>query len=255
MSDPTQNRPDADERQRAAQALELRTSGLTYAAIAAELKYSDESGPRKAVDRLLSRIECEGAEELRQLEGQRLDAMQRAIWPKACSGDMDAIRTALSIMGRRAKLLGLDAPTRVAVGTSPSDVEFANEAARLIERIAAHGELGEFVGGLRAQAVADAYGQTATAEGSDPGAQPDSLSEAYSGEVPDDLAGWSNIGDPAPAPADPAAPPAIASVPEPEPEPLPAPQPIQSAQSAAPPAWMRRNIGGNGYDPTSGWRP
>src|SRR5260370_34801234 len=99
LSDPSQNKPDADERQRAAQALELRTSGMTYAAVAAALGYSDESGARKAVDRLLSRVECEGAEELRRLEGQRLDAMQRAIWPQCGPGDLDASKAGLSIQG------------------------------------------------------------------------------------------------------------------------------------------------------------
>lgn len=164
MSNPSQNKPDADERQRAARALELRTSGMTYAAVAADLDYSDESGARKAVDRLLSRVEYEGAEELRRLEGQRLDAMQRAIWPQACSGDLDAIRTVLTIMGRRTKLLGLDAPTRVAVGPTVSDREFANEAARLIESIASLGGTDDLLRSLpggAGHAVIDAPRRTA----------------------------------------------------------------------------------------------
>ncbi|MCV7151267.1 hypothetical protein [Mycolicibacterium pyrenivorans] len=44
MSDPTQNKPDADERQRALSAVELRVQGNTYAQIAAALDYADESG-------------------------------------------------------------------------------------------------------------------------------------------------------------------------------------------------------------------
>lgn len=234
MSNPSNNKPDADERQRAAQALELRTSGMTYAAVAAALGYSDESGARKAVDRLLSRVECEGAEELRRLEGQRLDAMQRAIWPQACGGDLDAIKTALSIMARRSKLLGLDAPTRVAVGPSISGTEFANEAARLIESIASLGGTDDLLRSLP--------GRTTVPEGNDRTA------------VADDEE-WSNIGGPD---AEPVAPPlVIASVPgpepapvpdsEPEPEPQPEPQPAQS-----PPSLARRIT--DRYDPLAGWR-
>ncbi len=212
MSNPSQNKPDADERQRAAQALELRTSGMTYAAIAAELKYSDESGPRKAVDRLLSRVECEGAEELRQLEGQRLDAMQRAIWPQACSGDLDAIKTVLTIMARRAKLLGLDAPANVAVGPSVSSVEFASEAARLIESIAALGGTDDLLRSLSAQ--------PATTEIKDPSTQSDSVIAVYGVEMlPVDDDNWSNItgpGDEIVAP-----PAALTPQPDPVPEPLP----------------------------------
>lgn len=207
MSNPSQNKPDADERQRAARALELRTSGMTYAAVAANLDYSDESGARKAVDRLLSRVEYEGAEELRRLEGQRLDAMQRAIWPQACSGDLDAIRTVLTIMGRRTKLLGLDAPTRVAVGPTVSDREFANEAARLIESIASLGGTDDLLRSLpggAGHAVIDAPRRTAVTGGNDLRAQRDSLSGPHSAEtVPDSDDDWSNIGGPDPQPATP----------------------------------------------------
>lgn len=65
MSNPPPVKPDADDRHRAAKALDLRKSGVTYERIAAQLGYSDESGPRKAVDRLLSRIEHEGVLEMR----------------------------------------------------------------------------------------------------------------------------------------------------------------------------------------------
>ena len=73
--------------------------------------------------------------------------MQSAVWPRALSGDLDAIRTVLSIMGRRAKLFGLDAPTHVALG-GISDVEFANEAARLIESINSHDSVNDFLRAL-----------------------------------------------------------------------------------------------------------
>ncbi|BDB41980.1 hypothetical protein Mkiyose1088_13880 [Mycobacterium kiyosense] len=256
MSDPTQNRPDAAERERARAAVELRVQGHPFAHIAAQLGYADESGARHAVSRSLARREAESIDELRAVHSARLETVLSSFWSGMVSGDADAAKIVLRALDSLAKLFGLDAPTKVALGPPVSEVDYANEAAQLIERLQAQGELGEFVAGLRAQAVADVDSETAVADGDYPGAQLDARSAAHSGELPpDDLAGWSNIGDPMPAPADPAAPPAIAPVPEPEPEPLPAPQPVQSQQPAAPPAWMRRNIGGDGYNPTSGWRP
>jgi hypothetical protein len=55
---------------------------------------------------------AEAAEDVRELETQRLDAMLFALRTKIKQGDVRAIDTAIRIADRRAKLLGLDAPTR-----------------------------------------------------------------------------------------------------------------------------------------------
>ena len=57
----------------------------------------------------------EAADELRQLECSRLDALQQAWWHRALSGQVKATQLLIKIMERRAKLLGLDAPARVNV--------------------------------------------------------------------------------------------------------------------------------------------
>jgi hypothetical protein len=54
-------------------------------------------------------------EALRQLEAERLDRLQVAVWSAAVSGSTQAIDTVLKISQRRSKLLGLDAPTRIDV--------------------------------------------------------------------------------------------------------------------------------------------
>lgn len=220
MSDPTQNRPDAAERERARAAVELRVQGQPYAQIAAQLGYADESGARHAVSRLLARHEADSIDELRAVHSARLETVLSSFWAGMVSGNADAAKIVLRTLDSLAKLYGLDAPTRVALGPPVSDVEFANEAARLIERISELGATGELLEGLRATAVIDTDGQAALPERNGPGAQADSLGEADSLDGLDDLAGWSNIGDPTPAPApvDPAAPIAPAM---PEPEPLP----------------------------------
>lgn len=132
MSNPPPVKPDADDRDRATKALELRKSGATYERIAAELGYSDESGPRKAVDRLLCRIEHEGVAEMRRLEGQRLDQLQAAHWDAALSGDVDSTKVMLQVIDRRCKLFGLNAPMAVRVAPEITDAEFAEQVVELI---------------------------------------------------------------------------------------------------------------------------
>jgi hypothetical protein len=64
----------------------------------------------------------EPADEVRQLELLRLDRYLSAIAEKVDSGDLKAIDRALKIMERRSKLLGLDAPQKVAP-TDPTGLE------------------------------------------------------------------------------------------------------------------------------------
>jgi len=112
-------------REAAAQALELRKSGASFASIARavgrrnpdtgafEPHYKDESGARKAVSTLLKRMEYEGVDEFRTLELARLDGMWLAIAKGIAQGNFGAIDRGLKIMDRRAKLLGLDRPAQM----------------------------------------------------------------------------------------------------------------------------------------------
>ena len=54
----------------------------------------------------------EVADETRQLEVERLDALWRIMFAKAMAGSHQAVDRCLAIQDRRAKLLGLDAPTK-----------------------------------------------------------------------------------------------------------------------------------------------
>jgi predicted transcriptional regulator len=96
-------------------ALELRKAGKTFDEIARALGYSERGGAAKAVGRALDATIRERADELRKLEAERLDALTAALWPRAMDGDLKSVDRVLSIMERRAKLLGLDAPSRRAV--------------------------------------------------------------------------------------------------------------------------------------------
>lgn len=97
------------------QALQLRIAGATYRQIAAQLK-CNLALAYKAVQGALGELDdvTKGlAERHRDLELQRLERATLALWPSVQQGDKDAIRTYVRLAERKAKLLGLDAPTEV----------------------------------------------------------------------------------------------------------------------------------------------
>lgn len=106
-------------RDREVEALNLRKSGATYDQIGKTLGITTQ-GAYKAIIRSLQRLNeknSEGSDELRRLEVERLDRMLAAIWGQVLNGNQGAIDRALRIGERRAKLLGLDAPTKTDLTT------------------------------------------------------------------------------------------------------------------------------------------
>jgi hypothetical protein len=95
-------------------AIQLRIAGKSYDEIARILNYNSPQAVSKAVLKALRDIPKEKAEELRTVENQRLDALQDGVWPRATFGDVEAVMAMLKLMERRAKLNGLDMPTKVA---------------------------------------------------------------------------------------------------------------------------------------------
>ena len=120
------------------QAIEMRLSGMTYQAIADSLGYSDPSDARSLIMRAIDRVEARQVDELRDLEGARLDRMTRIVWAILADRDqtsenrMKAVDRALRISERRARLYGLDAPVRVSV-SSGAMAELEDALAALAE--------------------------------------------------------------------------------------------------------------------------
>lgn len=111
-------------RLRTARALELRLAGLKYGEIANALGYASGQGAHNAVTRAMRQETAqseEHREQLRALQLARTERMLRAIWPNVIAGDLFAIDRALKILDRQARLLGLDAPTQVAVTEQSRD--------------------------------------------------------------------------------------------------------------------------------------
>ena len=117
---------------RTSRALELRKSGATFAHIANELGYANESGAYKAVMRALKKTLQEPADEVRTLEVERLDSLLNGLWQRRHVPEItDRI---LRIMERRAKLLGLDAPTRTEVTGKDGGAIEVDDARESIQR-------------------------------------------------------------------------------------------------------------------------
>lgn len=104
--------------ERQAKALELRRMGKGYVEIAGLLGIGKSQAHRLVTAGLAdarAQVDAE-ASELKAEEISRLDAMLAGLWPDARKGQQGAVDRVLRIMERRAKLLGLDAPIRVAQG-------------------------------------------------------------------------------------------------------------------------------------------
>jgi hypothetical protein len=140
--------PDPTTPERAVEAMRLRTRGMSYREIAQEMGFNNESAVRDLVSRALLATLSEPADDLRQLELQRLDFMWAAVLKVLerhhvtvsngkviYLGDtplhddapiLAAVDRLVKIQDRRAKLLGLDAPQRVEVLTIDAiDAELA----------------------------------------------------------------------------------------------------------------------------------
>jgi hypothetical protein len=116
---------DRASRQEAAVA--LRIAGATYSEIARTLGYSSVTRARQAVERALAAsVGEDDREQMRFIEGRRLERLLRGLWKKATDEQgeeqLAAARTALAVIDRHAKLYGLDAPTVHAV-YSPTATE------------------------------------------------------------------------------------------------------------------------------------
>lgn len=115
--------------ERARKALDMRKNGASFSNIANKLGYADESGARKAIEALLKKTTYEAVDEARKLELEKLNMLEMAIAQMVINGNLSAIDRKLRIMDRRAKLLGLDAPTNVqATVNMPTEfIEWAKE--------------------------------------------------------------------------------------------------------------------------------
>jgi len=75
------------------------------------------------------------ARKLVRMECDRLDEMLRAIWPEVLDGNLQAIEKALKISERRSKLVGLNAPDKIAPTTPDGDMPYDGMVLRVFEHV------------------------------------------------------------------------------------------------------------------------
>jgi hypothetical protein len=115
--------------------LELRRSGETWERIAQVVGYANASGAQKAYMRVVKRVQRDSVDQIRDLELDRLDRIQRAYWkPAIVDLDKRSAEVVLKVMDRRAKLLGLEAPQKVQaeVMTYDGNFDYNNDIERII---------------------------------------------------------------------------------------------------------------------------
>lgn len=125
-----------DQHERMAEAIRMRHSGADYQDIATALSVSVPTARTLVTKALATFAPTEEAESMRDLEASRLNKAQAAIWEQVLAGDLMAVKTFLAISERRSKLLGLDAPAKLAVAIVDGTKE-ADEARERIRRIMA----------------------------------------------------------------------------------------------------------------------
>lgn len=116
---PPGEREKAQERR--LKAFELRKAGASYRVIAKALGCGERTAWRDVMARLqeLAKLEDGEREAVRRLELERCDALLLGHFSRATQGDAAAAKIVLQVLERRAKLLGIDAPTKIA----PTDTE------------------------------------------------------------------------------------------------------------------------------------
>lgn len=126
--------------------MDLRLTGKSFEAIAAEVGYAGPGSAYKALKRAMAKTLQEPADELRRIEGERLDRMYEIAYGIATGavvagkGDaaLRALDRLLTVQARRAALLGLDAPVRIEEHVITEDAIDA-ELRRLSEQLAERG--------------------------------------------------------------------------------------------------------------------
>jgi ADP-ribosylglycohydrolase len=116
---PIKNDPKVFEKER--KVLEMRLAGVTFEVIARSVGYSSAGSCYNAYKRALIRTLQEPAEAVREAEVARLDRLMQGVWTAALRGEVRSVEAVLRIMDRRAKLMGLDAPTKQQVEVTHYD--------------------------------------------------------------------------------------------------------------------------------------
>jgi len=105
---------DIDITLKQAKARDMYLDGWSNTAIAKELGWKDVSSVKKAIKRILDVDKPAPRDMTLTLSLLRLESITGKLYRKSLEGDLEATKLLLKAMERQAKMLGLDAPTKVA---------------------------------------------------------------------------------------------------------------------------------------------
>jgi len=128
-------------RQREALAVDLRAEGLTYREVGERLGITRQMATR-VVKRGLATLVRERGAEMLALDNERVDMVWRAMWPHARAGSAPHAMVCLKALERRARLFGLDAPTRAHITAHITPEETAALDAEIEELLGTYGIAG-----------------------------------------------------------------------------------------------------------------
>jgi hypothetical protein len=120
----------ARENEQKALSLWIKSATLQQIA-AAGFGIASASGAWRAVSRALARIPKQEADQAREAQRARLQAVRMLLWNQARADPIRAAEALIKLEAREARLLGLDMPTKLAV-TEPEGNGIPLEAIRLV---------------------------------------------------------------------------------------------------------------------------
>jgi hypothetical protein len=116
-------------------ALSLWLKGATFEQVAAAgFGIATANGAWRAVHRALARIPKEDADQAREAQLARLQALRLQLWNHAGADPIKAAEALIKLEAREARLLGLDMPTKLAI-TDPDDGIPLEAVRRLLDRM------------------------------------------------------------------------------------------------------------------------
>lgn len=92
----------------------LRRMGTSFEDIAKEAGWNSPQAAQKAIAKAIKNAPRETLEEYRALKNAQFDRMLFGVLPRANKGEAIAIRAVLKIEERRSRMMGYDAPMKIA---------------------------------------------------------------------------------------------------------------------------------------------
>lgn len=134
--------PETAERYR--RVVQLRAAGLTFDRIANELGYASRSGAKEAYDAAIKSWGTEAVDDLRTLEGERIDELWRRTYQRLLAGEQEEmdtgeftvlLNTAIRLSKRRSEIFGIDAPRQMEISGLAGGVLETDVGTLLRERL------------------------------------------------------------------------------------------------------------------------